>query len=66
MEDRVKVALILAVAIVLGALLHGGIYEMQEAGSAPGAYKVNKFTGAVVFYGAGYEYQTSPKEWPNR
>ncbi len=60
MKDRIKVALILAVAIVLGALLHGGIYEIE--GAAPLAYKINKFTGTTLAYGGETEFHPKPKE----
>lgn len=40
-------AVIIAVAIIVGALIHGGIYEIHTAGSSPVAYKLNRITGGV-------------------
>lgn len=38
---------ILAVAILLAALVHGGLYDVRASGG--GIYRVNKFTGGVTY-----------------
>lgn len=45
----IRAALVLAVALILAALAHGGIYTVAGgSGSRPASYVVNRFTGKVV------------------
>ncbi len=47
----IRAALILAVALILAAFAHGGVYGMVAAGAAePGiaAFRFNRFTGNVL------------------
>lgn len=50
-------AAILATGLILGALAHGGIYQVKVAGTGGneavvgdiGAYRINRFTGDIVW-----------------
>jgi hypothetical protein len=50
MSESVKAALIVAIGLVLGAFLNGGIYEVvgAGAGNAPWSYRLNRFTGEIM------------------
>jgi len=54
-------AVLLAAAIIVGALLHGGLYELESADSY--AYKMNRFTGKVVFFAGYNEYEVRPGDY---
>jgi hypothetical protein len=43
-----RAAIILAIAILLAAFLHGGLYSVVGTGDV-GAYRFNKFTGSVTW-----------------
>ena len=48
---NVRVVLILALAFIMAALIHGGVYHMVVAGSTTSgvvAFRVNRFTGSVL------------------
>jgi hypothetical protein len=49
-------AMILAAGLVLAALAHGGVYEITTPAGGQvdfvGIYRVNKFTGSVLFCAA--------------
>ncbi|MBI3609230.1 MAG: hypothetical protein HY204_00840 [Nitrospirae bacterium] len=47
-------AVVLAVSIALGALLHGGVYEVVHFNNFI-VVRVNKFTGTVAFCGVDKE-----------
>jgi hypothetical protein len=47
MNDKIKIALIIGGAIIIGSILHGGFYTTVNHGD--GAYStVNKFTGSKL------------------
>jgi len=45
-------ALIVAIAIILAAFLHGGVYTLAPAGEGE-VYRLNKLNGTVAFCIAG-------------
>jgi len=59
MSSTVKAALILAAALIVAAILNGGVYEIsaQRVGDAPMAYRLNRFTGEVKAI-AAFRYVT--------
>ncbi len=47
---EMKVALIVALGIVIAAFVHGGVYTgLRTSQEAAVLYRVNKFTGDVAF-----------------
>lgn len=49
MKTTIAVATVIAVAIIIGALLVGGIYSVNYAGPGGGLYVTNRFTGHSSF-----------------
>ena len=47
MNDKVKIALIIGTAIIIGSMLHGGFYSTVNHGNYTYS-TVNKFTGSKV------------------
>jgi hypothetical protein len=50
MSRTVKAALILTVALIVAAILNGGIYQIAVTGSGVEAiaYRLNRFTGEIT------------------
>ncbi len=46
--ENTRLAMILALGLVLAALVHGGFYHVVSSGGSE-VHLVNKFTGGVVF-----------------
>jgi hypothetical protein len=47
MTANVRAAIVIAVAIILGATMMGGIYESRASGDGVFFWRINKFTGAI-------------------
>jgi len=48
-KTTIALAAIIAMAIIVGALLVGGIYSVNYAGPGGGLYVTNRFTGHSTF-----------------
>jgi len=50
LSDTVKASVILGVAIIIGAILIGGFYQVtavDDSDLGPSGYRLNRFTGSV-------------------
>ena len=61
-----RVAIILALGLIIAAFIHGGLYHATSAGGeTPIVWRINKFTGSV-FVCVGVMCQESRERWPQR
>jgi len=61
----IRSAAVIVIALIVAAILHGGVYEMTTAGAGPAAFgwRLNKITGAID---ACNGFSCAPASWPTK
>lgn len=78
MSDIVKSALIILVGLIIASFLSGGVYQIVIASAGSGgsrdttgdvtfaAFRLNRFTGQVMFMGSGLPYMVEIRKPPSK